>query len=196
MTMRSLFLSFLALAGLPAYAQTQAGDDDGAWNEYTIMPSHYPADAPRFEAYPAKVYRGPNAPVRWRADPESRMFRTNLKKWGKAKPNFAGHYILAGWGCGTDCAQIAIIDARTGKVFHPDAAGTAVTVNVHDDFWRNDETPLRYRKDSRLLVLIGMPNEDASQRGISFYLWEPPKLRLIRRVPVGWYPDTPGQVQP
>lgn len=174
----------LVLAGTAAWAQA----DDGRWDEYTIMPSHYPADAPRFEAYPAAVYRGPNAPVRWRADADSRMFRTRLREWGREKPNFAGHYILASWGCGTSCAQIAIIDAKTGKVFHPQEVGSVDMVNVHDDFWKGEQWPLRYRADSRLLVLVGMPNEDTSQRGISFYLWEPPRLRLIRRVPVAWHP--------
>jgi len=72
---------------------------------------------PRFENYPApKTFVGENAPVII-ASPRARMFRTVIREWAKDKPNFAGHYIVAKWGCGTGCVRYAVIDARTGKVY-------------------------------------------------------------------------------
>jgi len=185
--------ALLTLSLGAAARQPGAGDDEG-YNEFTIRASHYPADAPRFENYPATIYLGPLAPTHWRSSAESRLFRTQIKEWGKERPNFAGHYTLAKWGCGTDCTMFAFIDARTGKVYF-DHIATNVAVNVHQDLlpggdWHGSGA-LRFKADSRLLVLIGMPNEDPKLRGISFYEWTGQRLKLVRRVPVAWYPDKP-----
>jgi hypothetical protein len=47
----------------------------------------------------------------------AREFRTRLREAAREKPNFAGHFIVTTWGCGTECVEGAIIDARTGRVF-------------------------------------------------------------------------------
>jgi hypothetical protein len=165
-------------------------DGDG-YNEYTIRPSDIPKDAPRFTDYPAKPYAGLNAAPNVRSDPRSTMYRTQLRGWAKEKPNFAGHYILATWGCGTGCTQIAIIDAVTGKVFHPTGARTNSADNIHDELLvdgdssprRSDFGALQYRADSRLLVLMGMPEGRPENRGISYFVWENDGLKRIRFVP-------------
>jgi len=178
------------LAGLilcTALAPVFAQELDDGFNEYTIRREHLPADAPLFNQYPARPYAGRNAAVRWRDSAFARMYRTTLRDFGALQPNFAGHYILASWGCGTDCSRIAIIDALTGKVTVPEGVSFNVAANVHDNL--QDEGMLRYRADSRLLVLVGMPQEDTRRRGISYYVWTPPKLKLLRHVPVAWYPD-------
>jgi len=175
-----------ALIAAPAFA---ALDAEG-YDENTIRPSDIPKDAPRFDDYPATPYAGPNAaPVL--GDRRSRMYRTQLRGWAKEKPNFAGHCILATWGCGTGCTQIAIIDARSGKVFHPPGARTNSVLNVHGDLLvEGDSSPrradfgaLQYRADSRLLVLIGMPDNRAENRGISYFVWQNDSLRKVRFVP-------------
>jgi hypothetical protein len=181
---RHLCCGALLSLGLNAAAQPTGTPDEDGYNEFTIRASHYPVDAPRFEDYPAKVYKGPLAPTQWRADPASRMFRTHLIRAGEQRPNFAGHFSVASWGCGAGCYAIAFVDARTGKVRYSEVA-TNVVVNHHADAGDS----IRYRPDSRLLVLIGMPNEDPKLRGISFYEWTGTRLKLLRRVPVGWYPD-------
>jgi hypothetical protein len=187
----------LALAFALMSTAAFAVDDEG-YNEYTIRPSDIPKDAPRFEDYPAKPYHGRNAAPDVRSHPDSRMFRTRLKAWAKEKPNFAGHYILATWGCGTDCTQISIIDARTGKIFFPSGARANAAVNVHHDLlgggdifqlWHGSGA-VRYRADSRLLVLIGMPEESVKNRGISYFVWENERLRRIRFIPKAWYPES------
>ena len=183
----------LALVSLPAFG---AMDDEG-YDEYTIRPSDIPKDAPRLKDYPAKPYAGPNAAPDVRSDPRSRMYRTQLRGWAKEKPNFAGHYILATWGCGTGCTQIAVIDALTGKVFHPPGSRTNSIVNVHDELLvdgdssqrRADFGALRYSASSRLLILIGTPENRVENRGISYFVWENDGLRRIRFVPKAGHPD-------
>jgi hypothetical protein len=175
-------------------ASTAAVDNEG-YDEVTIRPSDIPADAPRFEDYTAEAYSGPNGEPDLRSDPRSRMYRTRLAGWAKSKPNFAGSYILATWGCGTDCSSIAIIDAKTGKIFHPKGVTSNVAVNVHHELlaggglWHGAGA-LKYRTDSRLLVLIGSPEERSERRGISYYVWEQEQLRLVRFVPRPWYKES------
>ena len=162
-----------------------------AFGALEIRQSDVPEDAPRFKDYPATPYAGPNAAPDVRSDPRSRMYRTLLTGWATEKPNFAGHYILATWGCGTGCTQIAVIDALTGKVFHPLRARTNSVVDVHEELLidgdssprRADFGALRYSVDSRLLVLIGTPEERRENRGISYFIWENDSLRKVRFVP-------------
>ena len=176
-----------ALVAAPAFG---AVDAEG-YDENTIRPSDIPKDAPRFDDYPAKPYTGPNAAPDVLGDPRSRMYRTQLRGWAKEKPNFAGHYILATWGCGTGCTQIAVIDALTGKVFHPPGARTNSVVNVHDELLvEGDSSPrradfgaLRYRADSRLLILFGTPEDRVANRGITYFVWQNDSLRKVRFIP-------------
>jgi hypothetical protein len=120
------------------------------------------------------------------------MYRTRIKEWSQVKPNFAGHYILATWGCGADCVQIAIIDAKTGAVFHPTGVISNTSSNVDEALidgkpkWPT-EGSVKFQTDSQLLILFGMPEEDTKRRGISYYRWHNNKLSLVRFVPRAWY---------
>jgi hypothetical protein len=83
-------------------------------------------NVPRFEAYVESVYSGPTATPSL-AKPEERRYRTAImegvrKGYGvfegaveqeRPGPNFAGHYIVIQWGCGTDCLKMAVVDAKT-----------------------------------------------------------------------------------
>jgi hypothetical protein len=188
MIFRYLLACVLFAAGSVAAAAT---DEDG-YNEVTIRPSDIPLDAPRFESYPAKLYTGRNAKPDLSSDPSTRMFRTQIKEWSKERPNFAGHYIIATWGCGTNCTQLAIVDAITGNVSHPDGVATNDATNVHHelleggDLWHASGS-IKFRPDSKLLVLIGMPEEDTERRGISYFVWNGTKLSLVRFIHKAWY---------
>jgi len=189
--MKRIF-TLLFLVAISSQAIAATTDDDG-YNEYTIRESDIPEDAPRFQDFPSKVFTGKNAPPNLRSDSRTKMYRTRLAESAKEKPNFAGHYILARWGCGTDCIQISIIDAITGQVYHPSGVTTNVAVNVEDLLLDESESrpnfgSIKFRTNSRLLMLIGMPEESVERRGISYYVWEHNQLRLIRHVHKGWYP--------
>jgi hypothetical protein len=64
------------------------------------------------------VYTGPIAAPRLdrNATPEAWRLRTMIRQGARNGPNFAGHYTVASWGCGTECQMHAVLDARTGKV--------------------------------------------------------------------------------
>lgn len=181
----------LALAWMPA-GSAFADDDDG-YDAYTIRPGDIPATAPRFAQFPAKEWTGRNAqPLIVKA--EDGLFRTRIREAAKDKPNFAGHYILARWGCGTDCVQLSIIDAITGQVFTDKQLATNVAVNVHPDLldassqWPS-EGSLKFYVRSTMLMVIGAPNEDPARRGISYYAWNGTGLKLLRFVHKASRPD-------
>lgn len=94
---------------------------------------------PRFESYSiSQRYTGRVARVNLRSHPDAKLFRTRLREAAKNKPNFAGHYILATWGCGASCNTVALIDAKTGNVYF-----APFYVSASSDF----------RLDSRLFML-------------------------------------------
>ena len=165
-----------------------AAEGDDGYNETTIRLTDVPANAPAFTSYLSKPYTGENAQIQLGNDAEAKLFRTRLRQWSTHKVNFAGHYILATWGCGTDCSQIMIIDAVSGHVFHPKSISTNIAANVDlglingGTVWPN-EGSVKFRADSKLLVLIGAPDEDGSRRGISYYAWDHNQLQLVRYVP-------------
>lgn len=177
----SAALAALLYAAAPAHA-----DEIPSWCQYAL--SDAPKHAPSFERYAVKVERVARSPrvdlhSNWRA----RMFRTNLreaaKEGAKSGPNFAGHYALASWGCGTGCLDWALVDLRTGKVSTDENMFSLENNRV--DFRRENEDNayakkrhatyefgvMLYRPDSSLLVTLGQPNEDESRDGMAYYHW-------------------------
>lgn len=74
------------------------------------------AALPTFSGYPAgPVYRGRVAPLVESSSPTARTFRTRTREAMAEGVNFAGHYVIATWGCGTGCIGGHIVDARTGR---------------------------------------------------------------------------------
>src|SRR5688500_6319558 len=139
------------------------------------------AAEPHFERYPARVYRGRTAPVNLRSAKGAGTFRTRLREGAKEGVNFAGHFTLVGWGCGTGCLSVAIIDAKTGAVNFPrelNAFGVW--------YFEDDGEALTFRPNSRLLVLSGFPNSETEsaepKAGLYYYEWTGRRLRLVRFV--------------
>ena len=122
--MRSVLLCSLALLAATASAQT--------------------VGLPRFEDYPAgPIYRGRVAPLVESSSPTARMYRTRTRQALAEGVNFAGHYVVARWGCGTGCLWGHIVDARTGRAVADLPSSTPSVV---------------FRPDSRLFVVN--PPED------------------------------------
>ena len=124
---------------------------------------------PRFEDFPSVGGRlGQSAKVHLQ-DARSRQYATVLREAARQKPNFAGHYVLASWGCGASCTMSAAIDANTGAV-----AWLPFTVCC----WDADITePLDFHADSRLLVVHGSRDEHGSGR--YFYAFDGQRFRLL-----------------
>lgn len=142
------------------------------------------ASRPSFSKFPVTVEKARARSVDFKNDAASRSFRTRLNEAFRSGVNFAGHYIVAGWGCGTGCISGAIIDARTGKVQWPlefNALGVWYDGNNYVD------KPVEYRKNSRLLIIRGSPgvkdNEPEKPNGEYFYEWTGRDLRLVSFIP-------------
>ena len=138
---------------------------------------------PTFTQYAAKVENIKPVKVNLKSHKNANMFRTNLRNAAKEGVNFAGHYILTTWGCGTNCSQSAIIDARNGKVFFPRILeGTGFGFCELPD----DTEPLVYQANSRLLVLSGFKGgelESANGRcGVYYLEWTGANFRQVKFV--------------
>ena len=136
---------------------------------------------PRFTDLPAAVERARVKSIDFNRNPDARSFRTRLSEAIKEGVNFAGHFVVAGWGCGTGCVSGAIVDTRTGNVFWPE--------QFHDiGVWYDENSytdkPVDYRKNSRLFVVNGSPGTKQGEadrpQGTYYYEWKNNRLRLIR----------------
>jgi hypothetical protein len=166
------------------------------------------AKIPRFEDFPVReVFKGtPARPIL--ATPDERRFRTVItqgmtKGWGAedgtsgkepviAGPNFAGHYVIVRWGCGSPCLMMAIVDSVSGRVFSPPFHHGP----GHSYFqlpWAFPAKPLTYRIDSRLLITNvcesdktgqtnGRPTYEAQTCGTHYFVMEEEGLRLIYKI--------------
>lgn len=132
--------------------------------------------APRFEDYPVKeIYKGPPAPVRIEGR-RARQFRSRLREDSRSGPNFAGHYTVVVWGCGTGCAQMAVVDARTGRVYFPPVEYIDIP-DMEDERAR----ARTFRLDSKLLVLTNDFYDGAGRYTAHYYLFDNNRFRLLRR---------------
>jgi hypothetical protein len=77
--------------------------------------------------------------------------------------NFAGHYAIVRWGCGTECVAYIIGDIATGRVFDFPLVG------------ENRELSLDTRRTSRLIVARWISSTDTDSEG------NPPLMNCFRR---------------
>ncbi len=113
----------------------------------------------------------------------ARRFRTVFRQQVSRGPNYAGHYRVVVWGCGSSCSSFAVVNVKTGRVLDiPDGHSMSGVDFEASDFvpgTESDYTSFRYRKDSKLLIVIGAPDEDAAKGGVFYYLLSGEHLKLI-----------------
>lgn len=63
-----------------------------------------------------EAYTGEPAPVNFDSNPEAKLFLTTITDQVAEGANFAGHYTVATWGCGTNCIGYAVVDVLTGNI--------------------------------------------------------------------------------
>jgi hypothetical protein len=119
---------------------------------------------PKFEDCPVAVEtKHTAAPRMLFMDAKARHYGSIIREAAKGPINFAGHYVLATWGCGAGCVMAAAIDTNSGRV-------TSLPLTVSD--WPLDITePLTYRADSCLLIAHGSRNESA-EHGTYYYAFD------------------------
>ena len=85
----------------------------------------------------------PSAPLNLKSHPRGLQFRTLITKEYKNGPNFAGHYTVVQWGCGTGCQNLVIVDNLTGNILKGEIGSSY---------------GIEYKKDSRLLIAMDPVN--------------------------------------
>jgi hypothetical protein len=131
------------------------------------------AQVPRFEDFPVQaVFTGTHAPPDL-SNRQARMFRTRLREAVAYGPNFAGHYTLARWGCGAGCVVVAVIDARSGRVwFAPfrfeDAWGSDGHIACHHGS--------SFDLNSELFIVQGGIGDKA---GTHYFRWRDERFTLV-----------------
>ncbi len=139
---------------------------------------------PRFSSFPTKAEKARARSIDFRRSPGAEAFRTRLRRALAEGTDFAGHYKIAGWGCGTGCISGAVIDVRNGRVYFPEEL-YAFSVGYFTGEYETE--PLKYRKNSRLLILSGIPgsaDDNVPQRpwGDYYFEWKHGRFRQIKYV--------------
>lgn len=132
-----------------------------------------------FQAYPAVVSKHKPASLEFET-PLAKHHISAIRKAVRRGPNFAGHYTVAGWGCGTACAVYVIMDDSTGRIYEPPEISRAVDLGV------GDAEPV-FRANSSLMVLASCA--DPRIYGLkncrrNFYRWNGSQLNLLFSQPV------------
>ena len=111
---------------------------------------------PEFSDYSVqKIYKGkPATPV---LSKDQRWYRTAIREGAKRNMEFAGHYTVPSFGCGTGCSAFYIVDSISGKVYDGFAASDL------PDAWLGKHDPeakrMEFHPNSRLFKINGCPNE-------------------------------------
>lgn len=141
------------------------------------------ADVPRFDRYPSATdWQGPSAAIKL-TTPSERMFRTRLAEAGTQPPNFAGHYRITYWGCGSECSASAVIDLQTGHVYPP-ALGLKGTgwerwISCTASF---EGTGEEFHLNSRLMIIrcgFNFDQNGQNQPDVYYLLWEGSSFREL-----------------
>ena len=131
---------------------------------------------PQFSEFPAQTVKitSPKKPIL--SSNLARRYKTIISNSMADEPNFAGHYRVVAWGCGTDCRGFAIVNLLSGKTY------TLPSLESVDGVMGNDEDRLSYRPDSKLFVINGLRNE--VDEGKFYYLWKNGKLNFLSKYPL------------
>ena len=109
-------------------------------------------------------------------------FRTAITDAARKGPNFAGHYSVAVWDCGSECTAGAVVDETTGKVFSvPFNILTLPLVEGTPDDPAHEFKGAVYELKSRLFIADGCP--EGKRCATYYYEWNKEKFRMLRMVP-------------
>jgi hypothetical protein len=110
-----------------------------------------------FEAFPAtETFTGRSAAPDFATLPEVRPFAGHVQTGLRRGINFAGAYTIVSWPCRSQCVSLLVVGARDGRLYTAPEAFNG----------------LRFRRDSRLLIVSPPENVPAEVRGNP-----PPEMR-------------------
>jgi hypothetical protein len=134
---------------------------------------------PTFTDYPVrKIYAG--TPAVPKLSKDQRTFRTMIRRGAASKVEFAGHYTVPRWGCGTSCNQFVIADSITGAVYDVPFSVVEFPGAWFESHDANTYKRMEFYPSSRLLKMSACPNE----RDCGFYdyiMVDGKGLELVRK---------------
>jgi hypothetical protein len=142
------------------------------------LPSQEEKPRPKFSDYPVKnIYRGQRArPI---ITKEFREIRTVIRRGADSDVDFAGHYTVPRWGCGTDCNGFVIVDSISGKVYS--GFGVAgLSPKWLENHGGEELERMEFHPKSRLLKIDACPNE-ANCGFYDYVMVDGSGLKLIRK---------------
>ena len=87
------------------------------------------------------------AEVNFESNPMAESHRTVItEKYNELGVNFATHYIVITWGCGSGCVTGAMVDTRDGSVYSM----------PKDEEWGGNGTYIESSKDSEILITVAV----------------------------------------
>ena len=95
-------------------------------------------------------------------------------------PNFAGHYYVIRWGCGSNCLMMAIVDAKTGIVYNPPLGGVGTELSVPMDMVGENE--IDFELHSSLMILRNACKVARSECGVYYFNWRDHQFALVKRI--------------
>ncbi len=126
---------------------------------------------PRYADHQVKEqFSGKPAALDMKSNPDAKQFASVLKEGAAKGPDFAGHYTVVLWGCGSGCQSFMIVDAKTGSVYTSPVSA---------------ERGVCYRRDSSLLIVDPITKDfvgdgEVPERYKTLYFrWDGKKMDLI-----------------
>lgn len=144
-----------------------------------------PPAAPRFTDYPVStIYRGRPAAPKFDADDFYLDRFIEAVTYSSAHgPNFAGHYAIAQWSCGSDCRSMEVVDVKNGRIFREAPYGMMAIAGRF--------AGLSFKVNSRLLIAEGCFDNDWNDEhreprdcGRKYFEWTGTGFKLLREIPM------------
>jgi hypothetical protein len=87
------------------------------------------------------------ADIDFKSNPIAERYRTVItEKYNEFEVNFASHYIITTWGCGSGCVTGVMVDIRDGIVYSM----------PEDKEWGGNGTYIESKKESKLLITVAV----------------------------------------
>lgn len=181
---RSAVLSCLPLL-LAAQLQRPRFEDYLVQEEFKGAPT-----APRLTTSWARLYR---TRIRRGVSGEE-GFRRGREYVEAAGPNYAGHYRVVNWGCGSGCLMMVVVNLETGQVYRPPLSNgqlgeNQIIIPNLGTAWADFDFKLK----SRLFIVKSCPWGSPSPKsplyrgsgdfcGTSYFTIEPNGFHIVRQV--------------
>ena len=99
------------------------------------------------DAASLEVKSAAKADINFGSNPIAERYRTVItEKYDKLEINFAAHYVVTTWGCGSGCVTGAMVDTRDGSLY----------LMPEDKEWGGNGTYIDSNKESEVLLTVAV----------------------------------------